>query len=59
MTETRQSITINSSSAVSRDSGDEDDELMMMMTEKTQYFLINICVVSDESKNEKGENDYW
>ena len=33
--------------------------MMMMMTEKTHYFLINICVVSGESKNEKSEKDYW
>ena len=36
--------------------------MMMMMTEKLQYFMINICVVSGESEDEEGdngENDYW
>ena len=36
--------------------------MMMMMTEKPQYFMINICVVSGESEDEEGdngENDYW
>ena len=31
--------------------------MMMMMTEKPQYFMINICVVSNESENEEGDND--
>ena len=58
MAETRQSITINSSSAVSGDGGNHDDD----NDGDDAIFQDQYMFFSGESENEEGdngENDYW